>query len=113
MPVLAHAPCKEKINASLQGPRACARIVHPLWMPGKNGPSLSLTFFVIFRHADIIGSQAVHFNTKMAVTYGNACTALFRPQCCQRRDRPFLKSPYIGEVSSDTLKEGGATHYLS
>jgi len=36
-------------------------------MPRKNGPSFSLTFFVMFRHTDIIGSQAVPFNNKVAV----------------------------------------------
>ncbi len=67
MSVLAHSPCEEKISSTLQGPRSCARIFHPLWMPSKKGPSFSLTFFVMFRHAHIIGSQDANFNKKVSV----------------------------------------------
>jgi len=67
MSVLAHSPCEEKISSSLQGPGSGARIFHPLWMPGKNGPSFSLTFFVMFRHAYVIGSQNADFNKKVTI----------------------------------------------
>jgi hypothetical protein len=36
-------------------------------MPSKKGFSFSLTFFVVFCHAHIIGSQDADFNKKVEV----------------------------------------------
>ena len=67
MSVLAHSPREEKISSTLQSPRSCARIFHPLWMPSKKGLCFSLTFFVMFCHAHIIVSQDADFNKKVEV----------------------------------------------
>lgn len=64
MTVLAHASSKEEIYACLQGPGSRAWVVHPFWMSSKMGLSLTLTFFVMFRHGPSIGAARPDFNCR-------------------------------------------------
>ncbi len=65
MPIFAHPTGKEEVNASLQSPRACTRVLHPFWMPSLKRSAFALTFFVVFCHVLSIGGHGDGYNQKM------------------------------------------------